>query len=59
MVADLRHINKAIKRVGYPMDSSFHILRRLEPEDAALVSLTLYRAFTIYLWLRRAVICFL
>ena len=32
-MTNLKPVNKVMDTVGYPMDESSHILRRLEPED--------------------------
>ena len=33
LVSDLRGVNKALKRIGHPLDGSSHILKRLNPHD--------------------------
>ena len=33
LVGDLRGVNRALRRIGHPLDGSSHILKRLDPHD--------------------------
>ena len=45
LVTNLQKLNEAIERIGYPMDGSSHILRRLDPQDTCFGVVDLFQGF--------------
>ena len=45
LVTNLKPVNKVVDNVGYPMDGSSHILRRLEPDETCFAVVNLVQGF--------------
>ena len=45
LVTNLKPVNKIVDKVGYPLDRSSHILRRLDPEGTCFAVVDMVQGF--------------